>query len=112
MYIYNPGRSAMKQLQQYVPHFQTFRSKMKVRASKDAVYAKFETEITRMLDEMVKFVDFQCGDLLAEAEVATTDMCDDDLEELANRLRATFTNTEHHLAGAKIAKTRFGAMLS
>ena len=102
----------MKQLQQFVPNFQTYRSKMKVKAAKEPLYLKYEAELMKMIEQMTKFVDFSCGDLLAEAETMTVDTTPDIIETTANQLQATYACLEHHLIGAKAAKLRFAAMLT
>ena len=95
-----------------LPVLQGLRSKTKLKAKGDESYRKFELEITKMCDELGKFVDDKCGDTLAEAESYSISSPVADILRLGQLVEATTRCAEHHLAGAKLAKSRFTGLLA
>ncbi len=103
-------RSAAKQLQQYPQALQMLRAKMKVKGEKEGVYKKYEEELKQMTEGLDSFL-LQCSICIAEAEATPQDDPDDMIcKKKIVSLKALCGCTEHHLGGAKAAKSRFSAM--
>ena len=98
----------MKQLQPYAPTLQTIYARIKVKAVKEgALYGKYEIELKSMIEALDTFC-VNCTIAVAEAEELKADDPEDEpLNATKLKLEAMTTTAEHHLGGAKGAKTRF-----
>jgi hypothetical protein len=94
-----------------VPVLNTLRSKMKIKAAREDVYKKYETELVKMIAELDKFV-CNSGDTVAEAEALKKSDDDDVIAKLDKKLEATLKAAEHHSVGSKAAKQRFQGLIA
>ena len=79
---------------------------MKLKASKEDVYKKYEVELVKMIAEMDKFI-HNCADTVAEAESLSRGDDEDVLQKFDAKMTANLRAAEHHNVGAKAAKQRF-----
>ena len=89
-----------------VPVLNTLRSKMKIKAVKEEVYKKYETELVKMISELDRFI-CNSGDTVAEAESLQKSDDADVIKKIDAKVTATLRAAEHHNVGSKAAKQRF-----
>ena len=98
----------MKQLQPNAPALQAVYDRIKVKAvNEGALYTKYERELKTMVEGLDSFI-INGTVAVAEADAIKADAADDEpMKTLKVKLVGMTTNAEHHLGGAKGAKTMF-----
>ena len=101
-------RSILKRLQPNAPALQAVYARIKVKAVKEgALYSKYEKELKTMIDPLDLFI-INCTIAVAEADEIKPDAADDEpMKVLKVKLEGLTSTAEHHLGGAKGAKTRY-----
>jgi hypothetical protein len=100
-------RSVVKSLTPYPAALGELRAKMTVKSSKDKLYEKYVKELKDMIGGLNVFLE-SCNVATCESDTYPSDHPDDtELQKHTANLEALKTNAEHHLGGAKAAKTRF-----
>lgn len=103
-------RTVVKQLAPYPAQLASLKARMAVKGSKEPLYQKYVREISTMVSGLNEFLE-RCEMAIAQVEAVATDTADDkECEEHRMRLEGLCTTGEHHLGGAKSAKSRFAAM--
>ena len=83
---------------------------MAVKGAKEAIYQQYEKDLKSMLKSLEDFI-LRCTTTMAEADELKTDDAEADKKAMAQTLQGYITTAEHHLGGAKSARTRFQAMV-
>ena len=104
-------RSSVKQLHPFLASLGQLKAKLKARSAREPIYSKYEGELATMVNGLGAFLD-TVTNTVAEAEYTKADEADDQIYvKLTERMDALKAAIDHHLSGAKGAKTRFSAMV-
>ena len=100
----------MKQLVQYPAQLAGLKAKLAIKSNSEAIYGKYVTELGQMITGLNTFVE-QCELKIAEAESVDPSGAEEaTFQKIDEALEALSSAAEHHLGGAKSAKSRFAAM--
>ncbi len=101
----------VKQLCPLPQPLQILKAQIKCKAGKEPLYGGYEAELGKMVVGLNKFI-HESQELCAEAEALDPEADDELLKQKAVELAAKACLAEHHLHGAKAAKSRFAAMVA
>ena len=110
MFTIITSRSCLKQLVQYPAQLAGLKAKLAIKSHSEAIDAKYVSELGQMINGLNEFVE-QCELKIAEAESVDPSGAEEaTFQKLDEALEALYSSADHHLGGAKSAKSRFAAM--